>query len=140
MLIFNDPHLGRFLANILHTWYLWSTLIGDIVIPLMKFTLLEGQGHYDILLFFLHNSLLFFNDPHLRSYLANIPHIWYLYLITLLRNLVTSGEIDFAWRSRSKVKVKSFKNKTIDHISIAIRLKDFILDINLQHYKLRLMS
>ena len=32
LLIYNDPYyLGRYLANILHTWYLYSTLIGDVV-------------------------------------------------------------------------------------------------------------
>ena len=32
LLIFNDPYLGRYLANILHTWYLCSTLIEDALI------------------------------------------------------------------------------------------------------------
>ena len=44
----------------------------------MKLTLLEGQGHYDVILFFLHNSLLFFNDLQLLNYWVDFYRIFFV--------------------------------------------------------------
>ena len=41
-------------------------------------TLLEGQGHYDVILFFLHNSLLFFNDRQLLNYWVDFYKIFFV--------------------------------------------------------------
>ena len=40
-------------------------------------TLLEGQGHYDVILFFLHNSLLFLNDLQLLNYWVDFYRIFF---------------------------------------------------------------